>query len=266
MQPRLDWHDEKTVTVEELRAFGETVTLAAGRVELNRHAHLEGSADVELVVSDKGCKFCDAKHFCPALKDVMTDALEVTTGAEDFEDLSLPKKAASTIIDDGVTAEQLAEVMRAVPLVEDYIKAVRAEVERRLLNEQEVPGFYLGEGRKGARQWCDERIAAIELTKSGRLKADEAFERKILSPTKAEKVLKNRPKIWSKIAPLIIQPPGKPSVCKLGDKNPMAKLTAEPTDFEDLTATGCVTVDAEVTTRSSSTNSDDHERGMTDAG
>jgi hypothetical protein len=243
MQPRLEWHDEIMVSIEDLQAFAETVSIAAGRVELNRHANMNGE-QVELVVSDKGCKFCNAKHFCPELKNVMTNALAVTTGAEDFDDLTLPKKAASVIVDTGVTPEQLAEVMRAAPLVEDYIKAVRAEVERRLLNDEEVPGFYLGEGRKGARQWCDDRLAAIELTKSGRLKADEAYERKVLSPTKAEKVLKDRPKIWSRIAPLIIQPPGKPSVCKIGDKNPVAKLVAAPTDFEDLTVTA--TVDAEV--------------------
>jgi len=246
MQPRIDWHDEITMTVDELRDFATIVSNAAGRVELNRFAHLTGETDIELIVSDKGCKFCDAKHFCPALEYTMTNALAVTTGAEDFDDLTLPKKAASVVVDEGVSAEHLAEVMRAAPLIEDYIKAVRAEVERRLINDEDVPGFYLGEGKRGNRQWFDDRIAAIELTKGSRLKHDEAYVRKLVSPTQAEKLLKDRPKIWSKIAPMIVQPPGKPSVCRIGDKNPAAKMVAEPGDFEDLSTTSCVVRDAEI--------------------
>lgn len=234
MQPRIDWYDSIEMPVAKLLEFGEKVTEAAGMVELNRQVHAEGNT-LDLVPSDKGCKFCKAKHFCPALKGVMTNALAVASKATDFDDLTLPKKAASVVIDEQIEPEKLAEMMRAAPMIETIIKAVRAEVERRLFDGQQVPGFYLGEGKRGNRAWIDEDQAAIELTKSGRLKVDEAFEKKLLSPTKAEKVLKSRPKIWAKIAPLIHQPEGKPSVCADGDKNPPYRLPS-PEDFEDLTA------------------------------
>jgi hypothetical protein len=234
MQPRIEWHDSVDLPVAKLLEFGEKVTLAAGAVELNRQVHAEGNT-LDLVPTDKGCKFCKAKHFCPALQGVMTNALAVASTAEDFDDLTLPKKAASVVIDDAIPAEKLAEMMRAAPMIETVLKAVRAEVERRLFDGETVPGFYLGEGKKGNRQWIDEDQAAIELTKSGRLKVDEAFEKKVLSPTKAEKVLKSRPKIWAKIAPLIHQPDGKPSVCSDGDKNPPYLLGSSVEAFEDLT-------------------------------
>lgn len=229
MQPRLDWHDEITLTVDELRAFGERVTLAAGRVEMARQ--YEGD---QLVPSDKGCKFCKAKSFCPALANLTTNALAIASNAADFDDLTLPKKAASVTIDEKISNEKLAEMMRAEPLISAIFKDVRAEVERRLFAGENVPGFYLGEGKKGNRQWADEQQAAIELTKAGRLKVDEAFDKKVISPTKAEKVLKSRPKIWSKIAPLITQADGKPSVCKEGDANPPAKLASSVDEFENL--------------------------------
>jgi hypothetical protein len=235
MQPRLDWRDDVTLTVAELRAFGDKVTLAAGKVELNRDLAAQGLL-IDLVPTDKGCKFCKAKHTCPALSGLTSNALSIASSAADFDDLTLPKKAASVVVDESISTEKLAEAMRAAPLIEDFIKAVRAEVERRLFAGEEVPGFYIGEGKKGNRAWLDKEEAALELTKSGRLKVDEAFDKVVISPTKAEKLLKDRPKIWSKIAPLIGQSEGKPSVCKVGDKNPPYLLGSTAEAFEDLTA------------------------------
>lgn len=235
MQPRVEWFDSHEMAVDELHAFADLVTEAAGRVELNRQVALEGN-ELDLVPTDKGCKFCRAKHHCPAFQNLTVNALSVVSTAEDFEDLTLPKKAASVVVDDSVAAEKLAEAMRAIPMVEQFIKAVRAEVDRRLLAGEPVPGFKLVEGKKGNRQWRDAEEAAAELTKSGRLKADEAFEKKPISPTKAEKLLKDRPKIWSKIAPLITQSEGQPSVAPEDDPRPALQLGSTIEDFEDLTS------------------------------
>jgi hypothetical protein len=237
LQPRQEHIDEFEMPIEALQAFADVVAEAAAKVELNRQVFAEGN-ELDLVPSEKGCKFCKAKHFCPALKAVTSNALAVASEATDFEDLTLPKKASSaTHIGEHISPEKLAEVMRAAPLIEDFIKAVRGEVERRLLAGLEVPGFYLGVGRAGNRRWADEEVALKELTKNGRLKMSEATTAKIISPTQAEKLLKNR-SVWSKIAPLIETPPGGPSVCKEGDKNPPYKLlTSEAEDFDDLDAT-----------------------------
>lgn len=232
MQPRIDWHDEFEMPVDELLAFGERVTEAAGRAELNRQMAAEGQ-EVDLVVSDKGCKFCDAKSFCPAMRNLMSNTLAVASSADDFDDMTLPKKAASVVIDQTIPADKLAEMMRAFPMIEAIIKDVRAEVERRLFDGEEVPGFYLGQGKKGNRKWRDENEAGIELTK--RLKVDEAFTKKVISPTQAEKKLKDKPKIWAKIAPLITQEDGKPSVCREGDGNPPFQIGNSADAFDDLT-------------------------------
>lgn len=238
LQPRLEWHDEFELTVDELRAFEDRVREAAGAVELNRQVHAEGN-ELDLVPGEKQCKFCNAKAICPALRNTVSQSLAIVaepSKLEEFQDLSLPKKAAALKVDESTTNEQLSEVMRAWPLIEEFGKAVRAEVERRLLAGMDVPGFYLGVGRKGHRQWSDPEAAIKALTASGRLKMAEALERKPISPTAAEKAFKDRPKIWSQIAALIVQPDGKPSVCKEGDKNPRFEPLSPPAAFGNLDA------------------------------
>lgn len=240
LQTRLEHIDEHELTVEELEAFGEKVTEAAGRVEINRQRFHESGGDVgvlDLNPTDKGCKFCKAKVRCPALKALTSNALSIASNAEDFDDLTLPKQASSVVVGAELPAEKLAEVMRAIPLVEDYMKAIRAEVERRLLAAEPVPGYYLGIGKAGNRKWADEEVALKEMTKSGRLKMAEATVAKPISPTQAEKLLKARPKIWSQIAPLITQSEGGPSVCRDGDANkPYILPSSTPEDFDDLDA------------------------------
>lgn len=239
LQPRKNHFDMVEVSIERLREFAEEVTLAAGRVELNKQVYLEGN-ELDLVPGEKQCKFCKAKAICPALKAEVSKSLATISTASDpaeFEDLSLPKKASSVSIGDHTDPMKLAEFMRAAPLIEEAIKAVRAEVERRLFAGDVVPGYKLVEGKKGNRQWGDKDEAAKELTKGGRLKADQAFEKTPISPTKAEKLLKDRPKIWSKIAPLIVQPDGRPSVAPESDKRPAYQIASALEDFADLSET-----------------------------
>jgi hypothetical protein len=239
LQPRIEWVDEYTLPLEALRDMESVIREAAGQVELNKQVYAEGN-DLDLIPGEKQCKFCNAKAICPALKAVVSTGLATIaepSKVEHFEDLTLPKQASAVAVNPGVTGEKLAEFMRAVPLIEEAVKAARAEVERRLFAGEEVPGFYLGVGRKGRRQWADPEAALQELTKSGRLKVVEALERKPISPTTAEKLLKDRPKIWSKIAPQIVQPEGKPSVCREGvDTNPIYRIASDVSEFQNLDA------------------------------
>jgi hypothetical protein len=235
LQPRMEQIDEFEMPLAELQAFGQQVELAAAKVDMARLAFEQGE-DIELNPTEKGCKFCKAKPRCPALRNMTSSALSIVSDAEDFDNLTLPKKASSVAVGGDTPAEKLAEFMRAIPMIEEACKSVRGEVERRLLAGQQVPGYYLGVGRAGNRRWVDEEHALRELTKNGRLKMSEATTAKIISPTQAEKLLKSR-SVWSKIAPLIETPPGGPSVCKEGDKNPPYKLlTSEAEDFDNLEA------------------------------
>ena len=242
VQPRLEEGiTTEVLSIGELEEFKDEVELAAGAVELATQQMLIGEVEgLEILVpGEKQCRFCNAKAICPALKAANDSALALISdcSAEDFADLTAPKQASSLNVKPGVTNDKLAEFMRAVPLIEEAIKAARAEVERRLFDGQEIPGFYLGVGRKGNRKWASEdadgKPIDIENELKKRLGATQAYEKKVIGVPTAEKLFKSKPKTWAKIKGLIVQADGKPSVCQEGDKNPVyTPVTAA--DFADL--------------------------------
>lgn len=238
IQPRVeDGVTSEVLSIGELEEFRDLVELAAARVALNTGPVIPTVDELELVPGEKQCKFCSAKGICPALQAEVSNsmALVSTATAEDFADLTVPKQAASIAVRPDVSNEKLAEFLRAVPMIEQAIAGVRGEVERRLFEGQTIPGFYLGEGKKGNRQWSDEEAARKAIVKRGRLTKDQAFEQKLISPAKAAKLLnKDTMELLSKEG-LIVQADGKPSVCKEGDKNPPYE-PVKAGDFADLSA------------------------------
>jgi hypothetical protein len=178
----------------------------------------------DLQPSDDTCQWCRAKATCPAL----AAKVQADVGA-DFE----------TIIETGSTptigeSADIAEKIKAVDLVEAWCKAVRAEAERRLHSGIAVPGYKLVEGKRGARAWTAE-TEAEEVMKSMRLKQDEMYDFKLISPTKAEKLLKESPKRWARLESLIVQKGGNPTVVPETDKRP-ALVINPAADFVDETA------------------------------
>ena len=197
-QPRLNHVGEYVVTVPELLAFGQRAKEAAA---------LALTPNADLVPGEKQCRFCKAKATCPALREEVLDI--VAADASDFDDLT-------ETVTDGDT-DYLSVAMDKVGLVEDWCKAIRAEVERRLMAGQTVPNYKLVEGRQGNRAWVDKE--AIEaLFQSWRLRKDEMYDFSLISPTKAEKLL--TPVRWEKAQSLITRSAGKPSVAPVTDRRP----------------------------------------------
>lgn len=132
--------------------------------------------------------------------------------------------------------ERLATLMDAADMIEGFAKAVRAEVERRLLAGKFTDARYkLVEGRQGARSWTSEEEAEAAL-KAMRLKVDQMYDFKLISPITAEKVLKEaNPRKWNKLQPLIGRSDGKPSVAPASDKRPALSM-AIAEQFEELPA------------------------------
>lgn len=132
--------------------------------------------------------------------------------------------------------ERLATLMDAADMIEGFAKAVRAEVERRLLAGSFTDARYkLVQGRQGARAWTDEAEAEAAM-KAMRLKSDEMYDRKVISPTSAEKLLADSSKRkWAKLQPLIARSDGKPSVAPASDKRPALSM-AIAEQFEELPA------------------------------
>ena len=216
-QPRLNHVSEWSIPAAKLEAFRENARLAAIEALDNREPRLNPG--------EKQCRFCKAKATCPALRAEISDTVGGIASPSDFADLAVAEE------------DDLSQAMARVELVEHWCKAIRAEVERRLLAGQPVAGFKLVEGRRGNRAWSDE--AEVEkLFKSFRFKKDEMYDLKLISPTKAEKLLKTNPGRWEKISALTSRGDGKPSVAPATDRRPalavsnsdedvLARLTAD---------------------------------------
>ena len=209
-QPRLGAKPEYTCTVDELHAFTAQVGFAADLI----HSHPE-----QLVPSPKGCQWCRAKATCPALReDVLADF-----------DVVVPETAGE---------DDLARVMANADLIEGWVMAVRAEVERRLLAGTPVRGYKLVQGKRGNRQWQSPEVAEATL-KAMRVKHDQMYDYKLASPTSIEKLVKADeigPRQWTKIQALITQSAGQPSVAPESDKRPALVTSVDASEFDDVTA------------------------------
>lgn len=193
-QPRLNHVSEWCISIEDLLAFADRAKAAAALV-------IDGTG--EFSPGEKQCRFCRAKPICPALK------AEALSAFDEFSEIS------SDTSDDG-----LGEVLAKMDLIETWCTSIRAEAHRRLSIGKPVTGFKLVEGRKGNRAWSDEQTAE-KLFRKFRLRTDEMYDLKLISPTKAEKLLKEKfPKRWGKVETLLTRADGKPSVAPVTDKRP----------------------------------------------
>lgn len=132
--------------------------------------------------------------------------------------------------------EQLGLLGEAIDLVEGWAKALRAELERRMLAGGEVPGFKLVKGREGIRKFTDEALAEQQ-AKSFRLKREEMYDFKLKSPTSFEKMYADGiigKKQWPKLQALITRSEGGLSVAPAADKRPAVTITPVVDDFEAL--------------------------------
>lgn len=236
-QPRLDHCDEWVITVDELLAYAErakaVIAIINGAPWSKEDWPTEfASSTGPLIPGEKQCRFCKAKATCLALRATVRDVVTSAT-ADDFTDLdAIPSLA-------GVPSDALGAAMDKIGLLEDFAKAVRAEVERRLHREEEVDsplgGYKLGMGKKGSRQWTDESQAEAVL-KSMRFKQEVIYTFKLKSPTQLEKFLaKDSPTRWKKLLKLIGQSDGKPSVMLKSDPRPAITKAALLESFDDLT-------------------------------
>lgn len=220
VQPRLDNIGYWELSVDELRAFGERARAVVAQIVDGVYAYNPG---------EKTCRWCPAKATCPALSAQVSEAT-----AMDFDDLTDVPATADDL--KTVTPDRLASLFARVGLVENWCKAIREAVFAELSAGRDVPGYKLVEGKRGHRKWQDD-AAAEAMLKSMRLKREEMYDFRLISPTTAEKLAKAGvigERQWPKLKTLITQKDGGPSVAPADDPRPAISLMAKPEDFEAL--------------------------------
>lgn len=275
-QPRLSHLSEWDCTVDELLTFAKRAKERAYHAIQVLENEKPEAIYHHLTPGDKQCRFCKAKATCPALTKRVLDTVaddfvdltkgEIAVSVKDAESILAqaygvkPKDinfetsegGARFVVKKPNLAPQLecaeiriassddshlATCMDSLDMIESWCKAVRAEVERRLFSGTFTDARYkLVEGKRGNRAWSDES-AAETLLKSFRLKTEQMYDFKLISPTTAEKVLAEAsPKRWTKAQALISRSDGKPSVAPAADKRPALVITSVVDDFDVVAA------------------------------
>lgn len=245
-QPRIkNAPSEWTCTIAELEAWGNGAARSSVATRQNAAQLFTSQGPLDqgewqstfLRPNEKSCKFCRAKATCPALRSEVATTVGALTGRgpaspDEFDDLVVPPKQHLEPADE----KWLASCLSKVDMIEDWCKAVRAEVERRLLAGATVPGFKLVEGKQGNRAWGDSAAAEAAL-KTFRLKVEEMYDLSLISPTTAEKLVKAKtigPRQWKSLQDLIVRATGKKHVAPVSDPRPALVLTPAADDFSDV--------------------------------
>lgn len=234
-QPRLNHVSEADYTIQELMEFAKKAKQGVERCEDAIH-YLECIGNLRADYFNPGedqCRFCPAKATCPALRKEVLAAV-----SDDFIDETQPlAPQLEPALERTMDNRLLGNLLGAVDLIEGFCKAIRAAAEVELLAGREVPGWKLVEGRRGSRRWGSEQEAE-DMLKSMRLKVEDMYDLKLISPTTAEKLHKAGaigPRQWPRLQELITQAEGKPSVAPADDKRPALVMTAVEDDFDDET-------------------------------
>lgn len=230
VQPRLNHIPSWAVSLEELKEFGEAV---AERAEQAMALHFDPTlvSDEDFDPDCSVCQFCLAKSKCPKLtektRQSVIDALPMLSD-ENKSDLS----NVLVVPNDPVS---LVKAYGALDAIELWVKTVREAMLHRLKNGEDIQGYKLVSGRPGNRKWKDEKEVEA-LMKKMRVREPEMYERKLISPTKAEKLAKTEaigPRQWKQLEEYIERPEGKPAVALADDPRPAICLAD---DFDLLGA------------------------------
>lgn len=155
-------------------------------------------ADAPLCVGDH-CGFCPAISTCPEQRK---EALALARAEfSDIEDGTLTFPEPDTL-----NMEQLVAVAGAAERFQKWANACKALLQQKAEMGTTIPGMKLVQ-KRAVRQWIDEEMTLMELELS---LGEAAYEKKLLSPAKAEKALKaagyDKDGIASTIDHLVVTP------------------------------------------------------------
>jgi len=222
-QPKLQHVDEFEISVSALREFGTKAALAvslagAAMVSGERSLTTEGY----LHPGTKQCRWCRAKHRCPALTRLVADEVRL-----DFDD-AVPVIPVADF-------KELAKHYSSIPLIKQWCDAITAEMTKQVAEGAEIIGpdgkpFKFVEGKAGDRKWTDEKAAEAALV--GLLGPRAYTEPKMLTAPAAGKLIKGP--AWKDVfEPLIKRAPGRPMLAFGSDPRPPVAAAATANEFDD---------------------------------
>lgn len=197
-QPRLDSYTSDIITVEELRAWGESIKPVAQKA-------FSGLGEF---VPGEHCRFCRGKAQCRARANV-------NTALEDFKDCVLPGEPVLDDLTCVLTDAEIGDLLvRGQQLVQWY-KDLEEYATKALLDGKPIEGWKLVAGRSN-RTFTNQDAAIQAVIAAG---YDEAllYDRKPKTLTELEKLM-GKAEFAEKLGSFVIKPPGRPTLAPASDK------------------------------------------------
>jgi hypothetical protein len=174
-QPKLHRYDEWTYSRAELEQFMALIRPVARLAYDIYHENVPFDPDQHLSPGEEQCTYCPVRGRCVARAKRIVSMFEPLVKRHELDDKSL-----------GLMYARLDEV-------ESAVKDFREEALRRAKLGTVIDGQKLVYGKKGKRQWTDEKAveAALLLTVPPDVMEKLYEPRSFVSPTQAQKVLKD---------------------------------------------------------------------------
>lgn len=228
VQPALDHVSEYAHSMERHVAFVETLRQAAEQTRSNP----------QYLPTSDNCFFCPGRFDCEARNAA---AMTLATGA--FED---PDAAPLAVMARTPVDRHLGMLYSKLPFIQRWLADIELCVFAALSNGVQVVredgiAYELVDGREGNREWvnADEAEAALVKMRLG----DDAYTRKVIGPTAAEKLTKvpkgapegTKPRLgerqWKKLEKMIHRAPAKKVIALRTSAPPIAVDTDSSTDL-----------------------------------
>ena len=240
-QPRLDHFDVWEISREDLLEFAEYV---------RERAALAWQTNAPRHPSEKGCQWCKVRSSCGALAALTHELVE---GIFDNLDQDIPHSEIEYLKERLMDAERpfgispqdphtldtehLAKLYPYRKLIENFLKSVEDELERRAEQGEYIPGYKLVEGRTNRKFNAEEAKMVDTLELMFGLDRVDLYEEVFTTPSKLEGTLKKKGYKAAQLAALmpalVYKPAGKPVLAPLSDKRPALSKLVEDT-FDNL--------------------------------
>lgn len=199
-QPRLNNITQDSMTAKQLLKWADkTVKPIAQNAA-------EGKGDYR---AGEHCKFCPHAGRCRELTNTCMDYADAHgLGATDYT----------------MDAAEVGDILAMAPIIDLWLKRVRDQALRTLLDGGSIPGYKVVEGR-GSRTWRDELQVADTLKAAG-YSLEDITETSLLSVAKMEKAI-GKKRAEEIVGELIVRKPGAPTIALETDKRPAYDRLAE---------------------------------------
>ena len=216
---------EETISVEDLRAWGEDVKVKAEIAFNGQGTFCAGSH----------CKFCKGKDRCP-------ERAKQNTALEEFKDFAIPNKALNPLDPQArellglpriLTNDEIGDLLkRGETLVAGY-NDLKEYATQALLEGETISGWKLVEG-KSNRTFDDAEAVIADLAAAG-YEREQFYKHEPQTLTTMEKIV-GKKRFAELVGAHIVKPKGKATLADINDARETYGSAA--TDFKDVIAGG----------------------------